>query len=156
MKNLVAYFSASGVTRDVASKLNSLVGGDLFEIVPEEKYSSEDLDWTNNESRSSIEMNDSNSRPKISSKIADISQYDRIFIGYPVWWYTFPRIINTFLEEYNFSGKEIVPFCTSGSSGIGSASNDMAKIVHDAKVLEGIRLSKSSSDEEIKAWLETL
>ena len=156
MKNLVAYFSASGVTRDVASKLNSLVGGDLFEIVPEEKYSSEDLDWTNNESRSSIEMNDSNSRPKISYKIADISQYDRIFIGYPVWWYTFPRIINTFLEEYNFSGKEIVPFCTSGSSGIGSASNDMAKIVHDAKVLEGIRLSKSSSDEEIKAWLETL
>ena len=156
MKNLVAYFSASGVTRDVASKLNSLVGGDLFEIVPEEKYSSEDLDWTNNESRSSIEMNDSNSRPKISSKIADISQYDRIFIGYPVWWYTFPRIINTFLEEYNFSDKEIVPFCTSGSSGIGSASNDMAKIVHDAKVLEGIRLSKSSSDEEIKAWLETL
>ena len=156
MKNLVAYFSASGVTRDVASKLNSLVGGDLFEIVPEEKYSSEDLDWTNNESRSSIEMNDSNSRPKISSKIADISQYDRIFIGYPVWWYTFPRIINTFLEEYNFSGKEIVPFCTSGSSGIGSASNDMDKIVPDAKVLEGIRLSKSSSDEEIKAWLETL
>lgn len=156
MKNLVAYFSASGVTRDVASKLNSLVGGDLFEIVPEEKYSSEDLDWTNNESRSSIEMNDSNSRPKISYKIADISQYDRIFIGYPVWWYTFPRIINTFLEEYNFSDKEIVPFCTSGSSGIGSASNDMAKIVHDAKVLEGIRLSKSSSDEEIKAWLETL
>ena len=100
MKNLVAYFSASGVTRDVASKLNSLVGGDLFEIVPEEKYSSEDLDWTNNESRSSIEMNDSNSRPKISSKIADISQYDRIFIGYPVWWYTFPRIINTFLNSF--------------------------------------------------------
>lgn len=156
MKTLVAYFSASGVTRDVSIKLNDIVGGDLFEIVPEEKYSNEDLDWTNKNSRSSIEMNDSNSRPKISSRVLDISQYDRIFIGYPVWWYTFPRIINTFLEEYDFSGKEIVPFCTSGSSGIGSASVDIAKIVPAARVLEGKRLSKSSSDEEIKAWIETL
>ncbi len=156
MKTLVAYFSASGVTSGVASKLNGLVGGDLFEIVPEEKYSSEDLDWTNNESRSSIEMNDPDSRPKISSKVEDISKYDRIFIGYPVWWYTFPRIINTFLEEYDFNGKEVIPFCTSGSSGIGSASSDMAKVIPGAKVLEGIRLTSSSTDEEIKAWLETL
>ena len=101
-------------------------------------------------------MNDPDSRPKISSKVEDISQYDRIFIGYPVWWYTFPKIINTFLEEYDFNGKEVVPFCTSGSSGIGSASSDMAKVIPGAKVLEGMRLTSSSTDEEIKAWLETL
>ena len=156
MKTLIAYFSCSGVTRIVSSRLSTMVGGDLFEIVPEEKYTSGDLDWTNKESRSSIEMDDPDCRPKISSKIEDISQYDRIFIGYPVWWYTFPRIINTFLEEYDFSGKEIVPFCTSGSSDIGSASSDMAKIVPGAKVLDGKRLSNSFSDEDIKAWLETL
>jgi len=115
-KVLVAYFSASGVTAKVAKKLSNAIGADLFEIKPAEPYTSADLDWTNKKSRSSVEMADKSSRPAIANKVADMSQYDVVFVGFPIWWYREPSIIDTFMESYDFSDKQVVPFATSGSS----------------------------------------
>ncbi|MCH5337085.1 MAG: NAD(P)H-dependent oxidoreductase, partial [Campylobacter sp.] len=113
MKALVVFFSASGITKAVAQTLTEALKADIYEIIPQNPYSKEDLDWTNEQSRTSLEMKDKNSRPQIASNI-DISSYEVIFIGFPIWWYSAPHIINTFLEAYDFSGKVIVPFCTSG------------------------------------------
>lgn len=153
-KTLVAYFSASGVTAGVAEKLASAAGADLFEIAPAEPYTKADLDWTNKQSRSSVEMNDRSCRPAIATRVEDMAQYDTVFVGFPVWWYRQPSIIDTFLEGYDFTGKRIVPFCTSGGSGLGQAPEYMQELVPAASVLMGRRLSANVSEEELKKWVE--
>ena len=119
---LVAYFSVSGVTKSLAKRLASAIDSDIYEIVPQEAYTSEDLDWQNPRSRSSVEMKDKTSRPAIANKIDDMSKYDTIFVGFPIWWYVAPTIINTFLEQYDLEGKTIIPFATSGMSGMGNTN----------------------------------
>ena len=119
MKTLVAYFSASGVTAKVAKKLAEAIGAELYDICPKTPYSRADLDWTNKQSRSSVEMNDKSCRPKLMDTAAPVAEADVVFIGYPVWWYREPSIIDSFLEAYDFSGKKIVPFATSGGSPVG-------------------------------------
>lgn len=125
MKILVAYFSASGQTAKLAKTLAGVTGGDLFEIAPETAYTAADLDWMDKKSRSTIEMKDPKSRPAIAGKVADMAQYDTVFVGFPIWWYQAPRIIETFLESYDFSGKTVIPFATSGGSGIGGAEKSL-------------------------------
>lgn len=154
-KNLVAYFSASGVTKGVAEKLATVVNGDLYEITPKEPYTDKDLDWMDKNSRSSIEMRDKTSRPAIIGKVENMEQYDIVYIGFPIWWYVAPTIINTFLESYDFSGKIIVPFATSGSSGMG---NTVAELKPSAKgtFLEGKRFPSTVSSVELKNWVKGL
>ena len=155
MKTLVAYFSATGTTEAVAKDLAEVTGGALYEIKPEVKYTAADLDWRNKESRSSVEMQDKNSRPAIVKDLKDADSYDRIFIGFPVWWYTAPTIINTFIEAYGFEGKTVIFFATSGGSSIDKANKDFAaaypKINWKAgKTLNGV------SKADIKVWVEGL
>lgn len=152
-KVLVAYFSASGVTKIVAEKLAKAAGADIFEIVPENIYTKEDLDWQNKKSRSSVEMNDRSCRPAISNKVDDISQYSKVYVGFPVWWYREPSIIDTFMESYVWDGITVIPFCTSGSSGIGDSGKNMQELAKGAKVVEGIRLESDVSESELKEWL---
>lgn len=152
-KNLVAYFSASGVTKGVAEKLAKAAGAELFEIVPEQPYTDEDLNWNNKQSRSSVEMNDRSCRPGISTTVSDMGQYDCIFLGFPVWWYREPSIIDTFLEAYDFSSKTIVPFCTSGGSGLGETVGNMRSLAKKADVRDGKRFSSGVSEEELKTWV---
>ena len=151
-KVLVAYFSASGVTAKVANKLSKAVGADLFEIKPAEPYTSADLDWTNKKSRSSVEMADKSSRPAIANKVADMSKYDVIFVGFPIWWYREPSIIDTFMESYDFSGKQVVPFATSGGSGMGDSGSIMQKLAPKATVDSGKRFSSGVSENDLKSW----
>lgn len=155
-KILVAYFSASGVTAKAARKLSEAVGADLYEIKPEVPYSSADLDWTNKKSRSSVEMNDPVFRPVIAGKMEDMEQYDMVFVGFPIWWYVAPTIINTFLESYDFSGKTIIPFATSGGSGMGRTNERLAQSCLGATLLKGKMLNGSLSREELKAWVKSL
>lgn len=124
-KILIAYFSASGVTATAAKRIADAVDADLYEIRPKQPYTSADLDWMDKNSRSTLEMNDPACRPAIAEPVQNIEQYDTVFIGFPVWWYVEPRIIDTFLESYNFSGKTVIPFATSGGSGIGKAEKSM-------------------------------
>ena len=151
-KTLVAYSSASGVTAKMAEKLAKGIGADLFEIVPEKAYTSADLDWQNSKSRSSVEMNDRASRPAISSKVDNMAEYDVVFVGFPVWWYREPSIIDTFMEQYDFSGKTVVPFATSGMSGIGDSGKNMQALAKGAKVVWGNRFSNSVSEKELADW----
>ena len=151
-KVLIAYFSASGVTAKVADKLAKATGADLFEIKPAKPYTTADLDWTNKKSRSSVEMADINSRPKIANKVVDMNKYDVIFVGFPIWWYREPSIIDTFMESYDFSGKQVVPFATSGSSGMGNSGSIMQKLAPKAKVDSGKRFSSSVSENDLKSW----
>lgn len=151
-KTLVAYFSASGTTAKVAKKMAEAIGADLFEIKPETPYSGADLNWQNKNSRSSVEMNDRSSRPAIAVKVADMPQYDVVFVGFPVWWYREPSIIDTFMESYDFAGKTVIPFATSGGSGLGDSAANMQKLAKGAKVVNGKRFSGSASAEELKAW----
>ena len=151
-KALVAYFSASGVTAKMAGRLAEGIGADLFEIVPETLYSKADLNWMNKKSRSSVEMNDRNCRPAISSKVENMAQYDVVFVGFPVWWYREPSIIDTFMEAYDFSGKTVVPFATSGMSGIGDSGMNMQALAKGAKVLPGKRFGSNASAGELKSW----
>lgn len=153
-KKLVAYFSASGVTKSAAEKIAKEIGADLFEIVPEKPYTNADLNWQDSRSRSSVEMKDRNARPEISSKVGNMAQYDVVFVGFPIWWYREPSIIDTFMEAYDFSGKTVVPFATSGGSGLGEAPANMAKLAAGAKVENGKRFSASVSSQEVKAWAE--
>ena len=153
---LVAYFSASGVTKKVAENLAKEADADLFEIVPEQIYTSEDLNWKNKQSRSSVEMNDRNCRPVIASKIEDISQYSHVFIGFPVWWYREPSIIDTFMESYDWNGITVIPFCTSGGSGLGDSGKNMQALGKGAKVISGKRLSENASESELKEWTEQI
>ena len=151
-KTLVAYFSASGTTAKVAKKMAEAIGADLFEIKPETPYTGADLNWQNKNSRSSVEMNDRSSRPAIAVKAADMPQYDVVFVGFPVWWYREPSIIDTFMESYDFAGKTVIPFATSGGSGLGDSTANMQKLAKGAKVVNGKRFSGSVSSEELKAW----
>lgn len=151
-KTLVAYFSASGTTAKVAKKMAEAIGADLFEIKPETPYSGADLNWQNKNSRSSVEMNDRSSRPAIAVKAADMPQYDVVFVGFPVWWYREPSIIDTFMESYDFAGKTVIPFATSGGSNLGDSAANMQKLAKGAKVVNGKRFSGIASAEELKAW----
>ncbi len=155
-KILVAYFSATGTTAKVAERLASAIEADLFEIKPAQPYTNADLDWTDKKSRSSIEMTDTTSRPNMASKIDDISKYNIVFVGFPVWWYREPSIIDTFIESYDFSGKTIIPFATSGMSGIGDSGSNIQKLAPQAKVLTGNRFSNDISAEELKEWAKEL
>ena len=151
-KAFVAYFSASGVTSKVAERLAEETGAELFEIEPEIPYTNQDLDWQDKKSRSSVEMNDRSCRPAIRSAAADIGQYDVIFVGFPVWWYRDPSIIDTFMEAYDFSGKTVVPFATSGGSGIGDSGKNMQSLAPGAKVMPGKRFAASVSGRELAEW----
>ena len=153
-KVLVAYFSATGTTAGVAERLAKATGGDLFEIKPEQPYTDADLDWRDKQSRSSVEMADKSSRPAIASKVEDMSKYDVVFVGFPIWWYREPSIIDTFMESYNFSSKTVVPFATSGGSGMGDSGKIMQSLAPQAKVLSGKRFSSSVSEEELKKWAD--
>lgn len=151
---LVAYFSASGVTAGVAKKLADVAGADLYEIVPEQVYTKADLNWMDKESRSSVEMNDRSARPAIATKVENMDQYDTVFVGFPVWWYREPSIIDTFMEAYDFGGKTVVPFCTSGSSGIGDTYKNLQELAPGATVVEGKRLAKGVSESDLSAWVK--
>lgn len=154
MKILVTYFSASGVTKRVAENLAKAVNGDLFEIVPKDLYTDEDLDWNDRNSRSTIEMKDSSCRPEIASTIDNLKDYQLVFIGFPIWWYREPSIIDTFLEQYDFSNIKIVPFATSGGSGMGSVKENIKALTKNAIVESGKRLSAYATIEELKKWAE--
>ena len=156
MKTLVAYFSASGVTAKAAKNLAAAANADLFEIVPAQPYTWADLNWMDKKSRSTVEMNDRSCRPAIASKVADMAQYDRVFVGFPVWWYREPSIIDTFLEQYDFAGKTLIPFCTSGGSGLGETTENYRRLAPGAKVLEGKRLTHRDSEASLRAWVESL
>lgn len=150
-KALVAYFSASGVTAKLAERLAEAVGADLFEIAPETPYTKADLNWMNKNSRSTVEMNDRACRPPMA-KAPDVSDYDVIFVGFPVWWYREPSIIDTFMESADFTGKTIVPFCTSGGSGLGDSARNMQALAKGAVVEEGKRFAGRTSADELKNW----
>ena len=155
MKSLVTYFSASGVTAGVAARLASGIGAELCEIVPETPYSDADLNWMDKESRSTLEMNDLFARPPLKSKNVPVGEYDIIFVGFPIWWYREPSIIDTFLEAYDFTGKTIVPFATSGGSGLGKAPARMAEL-SKANVLPGKLCPPKISERELKDWVRSL
>lgn len=153
MRNLlVAYFSASGVTAGVAERLAEETGAGLFEIKPEVPYTAADLDWQDKNSRSSVEMNDRKSRPKICSRIENMEQYDTVFVGFPVWWYREPSIIDTFMEAYDFSGKTVIPFATSGGSPIGDSGKNMQALAPGANVMAGKRFAANVSGKELAGW----
>ncbi len=152
-KILVSYFSASGVTRGVAEKIKEELGADLFEIEPVEKYTQEDLDWNDKESRSSIEMNNLSYRPAINKKVDNINDYDVVLIGYPIWWYIAPTIINTFIEENNLEGKKIYLFATSGSSGIENSREVLEKAYPNLKIVNAKRFNRIENSEEYKNWI---
>ncbi|MBQ2640288.1 MAG: NAD(P)H-dependent oxidoreductase [Bacilli bacterium] len=151
-KILVSYFSASGVTKGVAEKISKAVSGDLFEIEPVEKYTQEDLDWTNQESRSSKEMKEG-IKPKIVSKVSSLDQYDTICIGFPIWWYKEPTIIDEFLDENNMLGKKVYVFVTSGSSTIDSTYKSLKTNFPDLNFIDGKRFTGSEKEEDYKEWL---
>lgn len=142
MKTLVVYFSASGTTKQVAQQLAKSLNADIFEIQPQEPYTNADLDWTNKQSRSTLEMNDKSSRPAIAKRCENIADYDRILIGFPIWWYTAPTIINTFIEAHDLSGKTLLPFATSGGSTPRQATQDLRKAYPDYKFEEGVLLNR--------------
>jgi len=155
-RTLVAYFSASGVTAKVAENLAETIGADIFCIEPEIPYTKSDLDWTNKKSRSSIEMNDPTSRPSIKDKRDNMGDYDTVFVGFPIWWYVAPTIINTFLESYNFTGKTIIPFATSGGSGMGKTNEKLLPSCPGARLIEGKVLSGKANKAELSDWVEGL
>lgn len=151
-KALVAFFSASGVTAQVAERLASAIGADLYEIKPEVPYTSRDLDWRNKRSRSSVEMSDSSSRPAIATRVENMDAYGVVFVGFPIWWYREPSIIDTFIEAYDFSGKTVVPFATSGGSGMGNVTRNLQALAPEAKVAQGERFSPRVAAGELAAW----
>lgn len=151
-KELVAYFSATGTTARVAHDLAAAIGADLFEIEPVEPYTRADLDWRNKRSRSSVEMGNEASRPAIKDTIRNMDDYGVVYVGFPVWWYVEPRIIDTFLESYDFTGKRIVPFATSGGSGLGKAPQRMQTLVPGALVRNGGLLNGRPSQAKLRSW----
>ena len=156
-KILVAYFSASGETAKLAKTIAGVTGGDLFEIQPEQRYTAADLNWNDPKSRSTVEMNDIKSRPAIAGCVEDMAQYDTVFVGFPIWWYQAPRIIETFLESYDFTGKTVIPFATSGGSGMGKTEGILKESCSAAaKWLPGKRLSSRESAASVQKWVESL
>ncbi len=155
-KTLVAYFSASGTTKAVAENLAEALGADSFEIEPTTPYTNADLNWNNKASRSTVEMRDEKSRPAIASTVANMSEYSTVFIGFPVWWYVEPRIIDTFLEAHDLSGKTIIPFATSGGSGLGKAPQRMQTLAPASVVKDGRVLNGRPSANELRSWVTSL
>ena len=152
----MACFSASGVTKKVGEEIARIAGGDFFEIVPKEIYTSDDLNWMNKQSRSSVEMNDPSARPEIAGTVADMDSYDTVIIGFPIWWGVAPRIIETFLESYDMSGKVIAPFCTSGGSGVGRSDTALHKNVSgNVTWMKGKQINRPNEN-EIRKWLEEI
>ena len=156
MNALVAYFSATGTTAKAAKALASAAGADLYEIRPAVPYTGADLNWMDKGSRSSVEMNDKHSRPALADTDAPVAGYDVIFLGFPMWWYTAPTIINTFLESYDFSGKTIVLFATSGGSGLGSTAAALQGSALGARIVSGRMLNGRVSENELKSWVSGL
>ena len=155
MKALVTYFSASGVTGAVAAELAKAEGANLFEIRPETPYTAEDLDWRNKQSRSTVEMADPDCRPPVADKVADMSQYDVVFVGFPIWWGREPSVVDTFLDAYDFTGKKLIPFCTSGGSDIGKTAERIRGIVGEGCTVDnGKRIGGTISEEDLRLWLE--
>lgn len=153
-KILVTYFSASGVTRKVAEKLAKVMEADLYEIRPEVPYTKADLNWMNKKSRSSVEMSDLSSRPALADKDAPVADAEVIYVGFPIWWYREPSIIDTFLEAYDFTGKTVIPFATSGSSGLGDTASRFRELSgSEVTVKEGARVKASVSEQELKELL---
>lgn len=156
-KTLVAYFSASGTTARVAKNLAQAAGADLYEIKPAVPYTKDDLNWMDKKSRSSVEMNDKSSRPELADKDADIAAYDTVLLGFPIWWYVAPTIVKSFLESYDFSGKKIVLFATSGGSGFGNAAAELkASVAADTVIVEGKILNGANSVDSLQKWVETI
>lgn len=156
-KNLVAYFSASGVTAGVAKKLAKAANADLYEIKPAQPYTRADLNWNNKNSRSSVEMEDKSFRPAIAGAVDNMDSYDTVFVGFPVWWYVAPTIINTFLESYDFSNKNIVLFATSGGSGLGNSQKELEPSAGAlARWIPGKRFAGSVTEQELTAWVKGL
>lgn len=153
---LVAYFSATGTTARAARAIADVIGADLYEIAPAEPYTSADLNWNDRTSRSSREMNDESCRPAIASTVENMEAYDTVFVGFPVWWYVEPRIIDTFLESYDFAGKTVVPFATSGGSGLGRAPQRMQQIATGSTVTGGKLLNGRQNADALRAWAESL
>lgn len=151
---LVVYFSATGNTESLAQTIAEVTGADIYEIVPEDPYTSEDLDYTNDDCRANQEMNDPDARPAIAGSVENMDEYDTILLGYPIWWGTMPRIINTFLDSYDMSGKTIMPFCTSGGTGITTSVSDIRDICTDSEVTDGLKGSASTGQADIEKWLE--
>lgn len=156
MNALVAYFSASGTTAKTAKALASAASADLYEIKPAVPYTSEDLNWMDKRSRSSVEMNDKHSRPALADTDAPVAEHDVVFLGFPIWWYTAPTIINTFLESYDFSGKTIVLFATSGGSGLGSTAAALQGSAPGAKIVSGRLFNGRLNEDELKMWVSGL
>ena len=155
-KKLVAYFSCTGTTARAASALAAAANAELFEIKPKKPYSPSDLDWTSKKSRSSVEMSDESCRPESAEKAAGMENYDTVFVGFPIWWYVAPRIVETFLESYDFDGKTVVPFFTSGGSGAGRTDSVLHEICPSARWKPSKRLSANVSEAELKGWLDSL
>lgn len=155
-RKLVAYFSASGVTAKVAEKLSEAIGADLYTIEPEVPYTKADLDWMDKKSRSTIEMNNPASRPAIAGKRDNMNDYDTVFVGFPIWWYVAPTIINTFLESYDLTGKTIIPFATSGGSDMGKTNEKLLPSCKGAKLLNGKVFKASVSGADLAKWAEGL
>ena len=156
MKTLVAYFSASGSTARLANTLASAADAGLYEIKPAVPYERRDLNWMDKKARSTVEMQDPNCRPEMADADAPVADADVIYLGFPIWWYREPAIIDTFLEAYDFSGKTVVPFFTSGGSPLGEGQGRIEKLAKGAKVLNGKRFSGRTSEKELKAWVESL
>lgn len=155
-KILVAYFSASGVTKNAAEKLAKAANADLFEIKPVRPYTDADLDWTDKKSRSTVEMNDLSSRPEIANKCENMGSYDVVFVGFPIWWYVEPRIIDTFLESYDFSEKTVIPFATSGGSGLGKTSENFKKTLGANTTVKDGKLLTRASETDVSDWVKSL
>lgn len=153
---LVVYFSATGTTKGVAEKIAAATDADMYEIVPAEPYSSADLDWNDDDSRTTTEMNDKNARPEIGSGDVSLEGYSRVYIGYPIWWGDAPRIMSTFVEKYDFEGKTVIPFCTSGGSGIGKSGDNLKEQAGSGNWLAGDKLDSDISEEELKTWINGL
>lgn len=154
-KKLVAYFSASGTTRKIAEMIAQVAEADLYEIMPKQPYSTADLNWMDKKSRSSVEMSDKKFRPEISDIDVQVDKYDEIILGFPIWWYVAPTIINTFLEKYDFSGKKIVLFATSGGSGFGNTVSELKPSAPGAEIVEGKVLNKAIK-QEIAEWIKSI
>ena len=152
-KILISYFSASGVTKEVASKIASITGGDLFEIEPVNKYTDEDLNWNNADSRSSVEMNNPSSRPEVKNKVSNLNDYDTILIGFPVWWDLAPRVINTFIEENNLEDKKIYVFATSGGSSVINSFNTLKNTYSNLNFVSAKRFSSNVSENDITSFI---
>lgn len=157
-KALVAYFSvrgAGGITGKMATRLAEGIGADLYEIAPAQPYTKHDCDWTDKRSRSSVEMQDSSSRPAIATRVENMDAYGVVFVGFPIWWYREPSIIDTFMESYDFTGKTVVPFATSGGSSIGDSGANMQKLAPGAEVVAGKRFAAKTSADDLRAWAQT-